>query len=264
MHAIATPSLNQSLIEKKPVLLSKEINWNGLYFGGSMGGAWSNNHANFIVPNDTATQQIWDPAIIADLFPTLINFKQSGPIGGGQLGFNYKYSNKVLVGIETDINGANIQGVKSESLANGQQGATPWFGSAGSRLTWLGTVRGRIGYLPIQQALFYATGGVAYGGSKNNYYNSFPEAQPLSLYTSSQTDIQTGYTVGGGLEWMFQTKWSIKAEYLYYNLGNSTDATTPGDLIDAQNIASGQYQTVSNKFSNAGNIIHVGLNYHFS
>ena len=265
MHAIATTTSNQAIFDKSAPLLSKQIKWNGIYLGANMGGAWGANHANLIVPSDPATQQYWDPTISAGALPTLINYSQSGPIGGGQLGFNYKYSNKVLVGIEADINGANIQGAKSEYFVNGQQigGATytPWYGSAGSRLTWLGTVRGRVGYLAIQQALLYATAGFAYGGSKNNYYNAFPQTQ--SLFTSSQTDIQTGYTVGGGLEWMFQAGWSIKAEYLYFNLGSSTNATTPGG-INTDLVASGQIQTFSNRFSNAGNIIHVGLNYHFS
>ena len=265
MHAIATTTSNQAIFDKSAPLLSKQIKWNGIYLGANMGGAWGANHANLIVPSDPATRQYWGPEISAGAVPTLINYSQSGPIGGGQLGFNYKYSNKVLVGIEADINGANIQGAKSEYFVNGQQigGATytPWYGSAGSRLTWLGTVRARMGYLPIQPIFLYATGGFAYAGTKNNYYNAAPKIP--SLYTSSQTNTLTGYTAGGGLELMFQARWSIKAEYLYYNLGNATNPSTPGG-VDAALVASGQIQTVSNRFSTAGNIIHVGLNYHFS
>jgi len=264
-HAIAATYSNQAIIGKHSPLLSKQTNWNGIYLGGNIGGAWGSNHANLIVPSNPSTQQYWDPEISAGALPTSINYNQSGPIGGGQLGFNYKYPNKILVGIEADINGANIQGTKSEYLINGQQigGAAyaPWYGSAGSRLTWLGSVRGRVGLLPIQQTLIYATGGFSYGGTKNNYYSAIPQIP--SLYTSSQTDTLTGYTVGGGLEWMFQAGWSIKAEYLYYNLGNTTDPSTPGG-VDAALVASGQIQTVSNRFSNAGNIVHIGLNYHFS
>ena len=37
-----------------------------------------------------------------------------------------------------------------------------------------------------------------------------------------------GYTVGAGLEYMFAPNWSAKAEYQYYNFGNTTFTGGPG------------------------------------
>jgi outer membrane immunogenic protein len=33
------------------------------------------------------------------------------------------------------------------------------------------------------------------------------------------TNTRPGWTAGGGLEWMGSPNWSVKAEYLYYDLG---------------------------------------------
>jgi len=37
-------------------------------------------------------------------------------------------------------------------------------------------------------------------------------------------DMRLGWTAGAGVEWMFNPKWSVKAEYLYYNLGTANTA----------------------------------------
>ena len=34
-------------------------------------------------------------------------------------------------------------------------------------------------------------------------------------------------TAGGGVEWMFMPNWSLKFEYLYYDLGQATWANSP-------------------------------------
>jgi hypothetical protein len=51
---------------------------------------------------------------------------------------------------------ANIEGKANTS-------ATLFSGSVGTTLDWFGTVRGRVGFLVTPSALFYGTGGWAYG-----------------------------------------------------------------------------------------------------
>ncbi len=121
----------------------------------------------------------------------------SGGFGGGQIGYNWQglfgYSPWVI-GIEADFQGAGI----SDSDFYGE-----------NSLNWFGTVRGRIGYA-AGPALIYATGGFAYGDvqSKGNV---------LGLgYDVSET--QTGYVVGGGVEYKFNPAWSVKGEYQFINL----------------------------------------------
>jgi opacity protein-like surface antigen len=36
----------------------------------------------------------------------------------------------------------------------------------------------------------------------------------------SRLQMLVGWNVGGGLEWMFMPNWSLKAEGIYWNMGN--------------------------------------------
>ena len=75
---------------------------------------------------------------------------------------------------------------------------------------YLGTVRGRIGFLFATTLLVYATGGLAYGSVKSStsQFQGFVPPLPFAITQAwgaagSYSDTRTGWTVGGGLEWMF-------------------------------------------------------------
>ena len=98
------------------------------------------------------------------------NLNSNGFIGGGQMGYSYQFTPNLVVGVEADIDG--LAGAhKSASLfqAGSVPGAAITIG-ASSVLNWtkgvdyLGTVRGRIGYLVTPTLLIFGTGGLAYGG----------------------------------------------------------------------------------------------------
>jgi len=121
----------------------------------------------------------------------------AGGFGGGQIGYNWQglfgYSPWVI-GIEADFQGAGI----SDSVGFGPDYLQ-------NSLNWFGTVRGRVGYA-FGPALLYATGGFAYGEVESKGF----------LFDVSET--QTGYVVGGGLEYKFNPAWSVKGEYQFINL----------------------------------------------
>ena len=69
-----------------------------------------------------------------------------------------------------------------------------------------------------------------------------------------------GWTLGGGVEWMFSRNLSLKAEYLFYDLGSvnygagtlTTSIATVPDLVIA-----------NTRVHYDGQIARLGLNYHF-
>jgi outer membrane immunogenic protein len=121
----------------------------------------------------------------------------TGGFGGGQIGYNFQRGN-IVFGIEADFQGAGI----SDSDAFGDK----------SELNWFGTVRGRLGY-SFDRALIYGTGGFAYGNVKNTY-GGF----------GSASETQTGYVVGGGLEYKLAPAWSVKGEYQFLSLDAPFDS----------------------------------------
>jgi outer membrane immunogenic protein len=144
----------------------------------------------------------------------------SGFFAGGQVGYNWQFAPTWVAGVETDIQWSDIQS-KLDASAN--------FGglslSAGTKLDYFGTVRGRVGYLVTPAALLYATGGWAYGQTTTSL-NATAGAVAIN-YSSSHN--KSGWTGGGGLEYRLNNWASVKTEYLYMDLG--TDNITSGRLL---------------------------------
>ena len=128
--------------------------------------------------------------------------------------------------------------------------------SAGLR--WIGTVRGRLG-LAVNRALFYATGGLAYGQAVASSSGIvLDNGRNPDLYLGDASGLRTGYTVGGGLEYAVTNNLTIRGEYLYYNLGTATYAVAAANALAA---GEGLYITGSQKFD--GSLVRFGLNYKF-
>ncbi len=98
-----------------------------------------------------------------------------------------------------------------------------------------GTLRGRIGVLPSERLLLYATGGLAFGHAQlSTSLTTFSGAAPdcVNLFgannceAGSASSLLAGWTIGGGAEWAFARGWSAKAEYLYYDLGTLSHSMT--------------------------------------
>jgi outer membrane immunogenic protein len=137
--------------------------------------------------------------------------------------------------------------------------------AATHELKWLGTLRGRVGFLPTQRVLLYVTGGLAYGELESTYAFNSTAIGPIPLSISR---TKAGWTVGGGIEAGLWSRWTAKVEYLYVDLGSFDNnggfagavnlANTPGPGFNTVTSFTGATTT---KFTD--NIVRVGLNYNF-
>jgi outer membrane immunogenic protein len=211
---------------------------------------------------------------------------QSGYLGGGQIGYNYQFMQKYLIGIETDMQGAAISGqgyysgagVTDSKVGNFPDNAqSTGYGQTQANINWLGTLRGRAGYLVTPGLLTYVTGGLSDGGvSARNYFGSqtvqylnnagvwqFQSQQALAGSGRASTTL-IGWNIGGGAEWMFAPNWSIKSEVLYYNLGSLT--FSGWGYSPSPRGSDNQSQAVANSSTAnfAGIIARAGLNYHLN
>jgi outer membrane immunogenic protein len=255
--------------------------WTGFYLGINAGGTWSNSNA----VNTTAFPGPCDPAVFGCLSvpnfsvtsAALANFSVSRNrgafIGGGQVGYNYQFGPSWVAGVEADIQGiAGSTGntTFTSALANPNFPGFPILetASVSRRVDWLGTVRGRLGWLATPTFLIYGIGGLAYGGVTADTAITQAVANSLVLppYFSfgSLNNTRVGWTAGGGVEWMFLPNWSLKAEYLYYDLGSVSYNLSP--LVDISTVTGTALSTAfprsSTRFN--GNIVRAGLNYHFN
>jgi outer membrane immunogenic protein len=137
--------------------------------------------------------------------------------------------------------------------------------TADQRLKYFGTVRGRLGYLVTSPLLVYATAGLAYGGVNSSTALSdifVPGAFVFTPGAGSVTTTRVGWTVGGGLEYLLAGNWSLKAEYLYYDLGSTSYALTPV-VVTVGGVTATNLGVTSNTADFRGSIVRAGLNYKF-
>jgi|UniRef100_Q07M99 outer membrane immunogenic protein len=141
----------------------------------------------------------------------------NGGFGGGTVGYNWQAPGSQWVfGIEVDAAGSSLK-----------------YTTVGfeDKIDAFGSVTGRVGYA-VDAALFYAKGGFAWADNK------------VTVPGFSESKLHTGWTVGGGLEYMFAPAWSVKGEYMYADYGKETY----GNIVDI------------------GATVHTvkaGVNYHF-
>lgn len=261
--------------------------WTGFYLGLNAGGTWSNSRtvdvdsalafANPLgAPVTTFTGTAGALGATADV-PVSSN---AGFIGGGQAGYNYQFGTSWVAGIEADIQGIANSGGKGTVFSSVPiQGFPGNFAntslSVDRRVDWLGTLRGRLGFLVTPTLLIFGDGGLAYGGINADTFITQALVGPATVgvdtpYFSngSFNNTRVGWTAGGGAEWMFLPNWSLKAEYLYYDLGSVTYSNGLASLvITAPPIAAGlilhSIATQSTTRFN-GNIVRAGLNYLFT
>ena len=126
------------------------------------------------------------------------------------------------------------------------------------------TFRGRLGWASDWNGcgLLYGTG----GGIRGNYETHY---RLDDVFNAGRTDFNWGYCVGGGIERQIMNRhWSIKPEYLYFNLDQQDFHQTV--LITSEPmIGIGPRQQLTETVRGScsgetfGHIIRAGLNYHF-
>jgi outer membrane immunogenic protein len=220
--------------------------WTGFYAGLNVGGVWANTDIDY-----TASLFGYNGAPGAAFLNagTSGRLKTSGFTGGGQVGYNYQ-TGAAVWGLEADLNYTGLSGTRFIALNFAPIGVNitdPFTQTMQSN--WLATFRGRLGYT-TGPLLFYATGGLAVANVSYTDFAFFPASNSTNAASSSST--RAGWTVGGGAEWMIASKWSVKAEYLYVDLG-STRYTSINSVLSAA--------TITNDHRLTENIGRVGFNY---
>jgi outer membrane immunogenic protein len=236
------------------VIVDSAYNRSGAYVGVQGGYYWgANNNVDVTICEEfgcelgilIANSALSDISWVADSDP-------GGFIGGGQVGYNFQ-SDALVVGAELDFQIGS--GGSSGTVCMAEVGCeVPSTSTASSELEWLGTARGRIG-AAFDRTLIYATGGIAFGEVRN-YLDADLGGAPY-IFSNEESSTRFGWTVGGGAEHALTDKLSLKGEYLYYNLADTT-MTTLSDGVGGPQGRIGTY-----KFSNDGQIVRVGLNYRF-
>jgi outer membrane immunogenic protein len=248
--------------------------WTGWYVGVNAGYSTQDDHVSLGGDSLLTAPFLNDPTRTFGPFP--FDTRTSGFLGGGQIGANYQVSPLWVLGVEADIMGGNVRGRYSNTNAVPVMdaglpppAAPATFTSVNEyekKLVYLGTVRGRVGWLATPGLLLYATGGLAYGevdtSAVANIFvtnSQFGGGTRTSINTGMNSETKFGWTAGFGGEWRFSGNWSLKGEYLYYDLGTTTvNANFQGNLFGGPPI----FTSFSSRMD--GHFVRLGVNYSFS
>ncbi|HWV51133.1 outer membrane protein [Pseudorhodoplanes sp.] len=198
-----------SPVYKAPVA-APAYSWTGFYIGGHVGYGWG----------EAAATPTGIVGLIADPF----RFNTNGFMGGATVGYNYQYGN-IVIGTEGEIAWSDIDGSGGGNLL---------FGLGGSTLTgtyqnkWNANVSTRIG-VAFNTVLVYGKAGVAWANNDYSVTASIPAA-PFA-YASTISETETGWIVGGGVEWAFAGNWTMKIEGTYMDFGQKNRAFTPVPIV---------------------------------
>jgi outer membrane immunogenic protein len=186
-----------------PVYVPPPFTWTGFYLGGNFGGGWAST---------TATDNLTGANLTSNL---------GGWLGGGQVGFNYQAGNIVW----------GVEGTFDWTSLNSTSGVAPTaFGNlqASANTQWVTTLAARLG-IAMDRWLVYGKGGAGWVGNNTTVTN-----QTTGLAVSS-SNTNSGWLVGGGVEYAFTPNWTAKLEYDYLGLrGWTAGSPLPGDTVNVK------------------------------
>ncbi len=179
---------NAQAADYTPPLQMSVDQWTGLYIGGYIGGG----------------------AVINEIKIPGLGFNGiggEGIIGGGLIGYNYRLNSNIVLGIQGDISGSNLE--TSLKLGPGSLSAQP---------DLLYSVSGRLGWLSSEDTLLYVIAGYTHA----DYNVSFTPGPNFNEHYD-------GFHVGGGIETHITPQLTARVEYRYTHYG-SEDWGTGGFL----------------------------------
>jgi len=232
--AVAADLMTGMSAPAAPPAMATTYDWSGGYVGGQIGYGWGNTNAG---PASFYTYPAGDFAGSISGF----GFNTAGAIGGAEVGYGW-VSHNLYLGIEADISASGIKGSYTDDVNRF---------SVDSTLQWLSTARVRVG-VPINRVLLFASGGLAAGGVRGDLHDFY--AGPGTI-NSSSSSTGFGWTAGVGAAVALNNRWTVKAEYLYADLG-----TQPYNFVEPTGPL---WSHITTSAHTTASIARVALDYRF-
>lgn len=205
--ATAAPAASASASDGMDGWFDPSVDWTGFYAGGAMG---------YDFGNVTVTD------IDGYNGPPPIKYDPDGVNAVVQGGYNWWFDPGWLLGVEAEVGYLGLDGRRQYPPYVGVR--LPTDSRASIEGGFLATVTGRFG-VTFGHWLVFGKGGFAGAAPTVSYIDKDPAGTTLVSGTHVN-DFRSGYTGGGGVEFLFPSgEWSTRIEYDYYDFGHFTQKT---------------------------------------
>jgi outer membrane immunogenic protein len=206
----AGPAMSADVIVMpQRAVASGVFSWTSWYVGGFAGAAWTGNATT---SDPCTTSSVCRLSVTGG--ETVSYPLSASAIGGVTAGYNYQIpGSAILFGVETEFGALRLNG--SSSFAPVSSAAAAANLTASTTIgNWYNATTLRIGWT-WDYVLFYAKGGF----TLSTLESTISDARGLGP-GEGKKDL-FGYAWGGGVEYAFSNRWSVKAEYMYLGLNHS-------------------------------------------
>ncbi len=232
-----------------------ETKFDGPYVGAVAG--MQVHSANRAITTGTSAFRSLAPSIT----PNFIDLDDNDGFHGGLVAGYNASSGSIVFGLEGDFIVGNIRGsnnfVGAPVPGLAPDGLTT---TANRRIGNRGSLRARVGTTIGENALLYATGGVAAGDTRASA-SVVVNGAPAVSWLGESEDTRLGWTVGGGAEFKLTNAIGLRAEYIYTNLGRQTVLATGNAAVRGIAALDGIDYEVS--APNRGGTARVGVTWRF-
>ena len=245
----------------EPIYIAEMPQWSRAYFGGSFGGAWTRS--------TVASVEKYTAYFPTNIFPfqingNTINADSSGNNSTGALldiflGTNLVLGSRFVLGgqlegtvsdVSFNSSGTRTYGYFNSNGPTGQSAIGDFRPHVHSR--WMLSALARAGVILDPATLLYAIGG--WTGAKFDYQNLTNN----TFFEPNEDFWANGISVGGGIERMIGSNWTLRAEYRYtrfWNVGVSNIFNF------SSNFPSTQTNSIQASFNNSMQVGRVGISY---
>jgi outer membrane immunogenic protein len=227
------------------------FSWQGFYIGAYAGAAWSDQATT----SDPCLSTVTAACIAAGtgtyngVPPSTYDIKP-GFTGGGEIGYNWQPNPYTVLGLENKFGYMHLKGSYVQNPAPIGNGDTSAFTTLGN---WYDVYTARVGIVN-DRAMFFLEAG---GATARLSTGVVDVTAPVTVNTTTSKTV-TGWAGGAGLEYAFNSHWSMKAEYLVMGIASTVNGCSqvggfPVGVIDC-----------TTSHHSGVQMIDLGLNYRFS
>ena len=202
-YKFGAPGAVAPVLYAKAPVVAVASGWAGFYLGAHGGYARGKNNFSRN-ENDIPPVQQSGPGL-------------QGAVYGGHAGYNWQFG-RAVTGLELDFSAADIKGSTQVNYVVPGAGAvtTIW----ANKVESLGSIRARLGWLPIDNVLLYGTAGLGWERLGRTYTSSTVTGIGVNTFANASAIDHFGWVAGAGVEAMLPGgNWIGRLEYLHYGFG---------------------------------------------